>query len=297
MGHICIFHMIDLDGWTSAAIVKQLFPDTILIGYNYGQPVPTIPHDYDVVICDVAFPMEVMSEMAVVSTSFTWIDHHISNIIKYNKYRELTDVNYWSVELPKEGELIGACELAWRHYHPTEPTPEAIRLLGMYDCFRHKGTTEEDTAMFFQLAAQSVANEPVSAMPFLGMNIPHILDMVEDGRTIYRYKAMGAKQSYAKGFPVVIHGKRFHMSNSDRFNPTNYGINYHDDGYDGSGSFWFDGKIWHMSLYTDNPNLDCSVICKFFGGGGHKGASGCEPSIATLLDIMANKYAAEPTEN
>jgi len=32
--------------------------------------------------------------------------------------------------------------------------------------------------------------------------------------------------------------------------------------------------MWNFSLYNDNGLVDCSVIAKQFGGGGHKGASG-----------------------
>ena len=82
------------------------------------------------------------------------------------------------------------------------------------------------------------------------------------------------------------------MFHKDRFNPINYGINYHKDGFDGSGCYFKDESgIWHMSLYNDNGKVDCSAICKKFGGGGHRGASGCEPSDEVLGDILNNKYA------
>jgi hypothetical protein len=147
-------------------------------------------------------------------------------------------------------------------------------------------------------------NDPIDAVKLIDFTpsamSPFIADIViakanEGGEAIYKYKFMGAIQGYAKGFPVTIHGKRFHMSNSDRFNPTNYGIDYHKDGYDGSGSFWFDGKVWHMSLYNDDGSVDCSAICKTFGGGGHKGAAGCEPNIETLLGILAGSFAEKST--
>lgn len=34
-----------------------------------------------------------------------------------------------------------------------------------------------------------------------------------------------------------------------------------------------DGR-WKVSLYSTKPEIDCGVICKTFGGGGHKGAAG-----------------------
>jgi nanoRNase/pAp phosphatase (c-di-AMP/oligoRNAs hydrolase) len=39
-------------------------------------------------------------------------------------------------------------------------------------------------------------------------------------------------------------------------------------------SYFFDGKKWQFSMYNDDGDTDVSVICKQFGGGGHKGAAG-----------------------
>lgn len=70
--------------------------------------------------------------------------------------------------------------------------------------------------------------------------------------------------------------KRFICINKERFNPINFGIDYHKDGYDGCACFHYDGvrKVWAFSLYNDNGLVDCSQIAKQFGGGGHKGAAG-----------------------
>ena len=51
-------------------------------------------------------------------------------------------------------------------------------------------------------------------------------------------------------------------------------IDYHKDGYDGCACFHYANGMWNFSLYNDNGEVDCSVIAKQFGGGGHKGASG-----------------------
>lgn len=69
---------------------------------------------------------------------------------------------------------------------------------------------------------------------------------------------------------------KFICINKERFNPVNFGIDYHKDGYDGAACFYYDGqrKLWAFSLYNDNGLVDCSAIAKQYGGGGHRGASG-----------------------
>ena len=67
---------------------------------------------------------------------------------------------------------------------------------------------------------------------------------------------------------------KFICINKERFNPINFGIDYHKDGYDGCACFHYANDKWNFSLYNDNGEVDCSVIAKQYGGGGHHGASG-----------------------
>ena len=80
--------------------------------------------------------------------------------------------------------------------------------------------------------------------------------------------------------------KNFICINKERFNPINFGIDYHKDGYDGCACFHFDGTHWCFSLYNDNGKVDCSVIAKQFGGGGHFSASGMVVNTETMLKII-----------
>ena len=104
------------------------------------------------------------------------------------------------------------------------------------------------------------------------------------GKQIYKYLKVEAKQIYTKAFNIEFKNKnqvsgepdRYHFLcvNRERFNPINFGINYHKDRYDGFACFWYKDSKWTFSLYNDNGNVDCSLIAKEFGGGGHKGAAG-----------------------
>jgi len=101
-----------------------------------------------------------------------------------------------------------------------------------------------------------------------------------------------AKQCYKNGFEIFFrynpnkkeHNElgftehtiyKFICINKEKFNPINFGIDYHKEGYDGAACFHMtkEGKF-AFSLYNDNGKVDCSVIAKSFGGGGHAGAAG-----------------------
>ena len=48
------------------------------------------------------------------------------------------------------------------------------------------------------------------------------------------------------------------------------------------------GNVYvRCSLYSENPNIDLSVIAKQFGGGGHRSACGFQISLETLKEILS----------
>jgi len=317
MKTICIYHSVDLDGWMSAAIVRHWFikehgkdhleyqwfpqenkinaiykgafetlkfeyPEITFLSYNYGQPIPDLSEYDRVVMCDVSFPKEEMDKLLnKLSTNFIWIDHHIS-AIKANDTELITGI---------QNTEYAACELTWKYFFPDEAMPEIVRLLGMYDSFRHKGTDEEEDVLEFQYGARQYISSYEDAYNNLLYSLEcsesHINDIHKEGKTIYQYLCTEAKQTYKNGFEIEFDERvtgfpnsvefkthKFICFNKERFNPVNFGIDYHKDGYNGAACFHYNGTNWGFSLYNDNGEVDCSVIAKQYGGGGHKGAAG-----------------------
>lgn len=314
MKTVCIYHSIDLDGWMSAAIVKYWFesindyPDNVgkgtidFIGFNYGDPIPDLSGYDKVIMCDVGFPVEEMIKLYD-TKDFIWLDHHISAIksialnIKFDKdepqIEGIRDTKY------------AACELTWEYYFPDKPMPEIVRLLGRYDCFGHKGTDEEQKVLEFQYGARAVISDMSDAYLYLVLSIPvgiglnstTISDIHRDGKAIYKFLCIDAKQSYKNGFPIqfkydidekenVGRIAKFICINKERFNPINFGIKYHDEDYDGAACFHYANGAYNFSLYNDNGQVDCSVIAKQFGGGGHSGASGMRLNHEQFIKLI-----------
>jgi len=294
----CVYHSIDLDGWMSAAIVKKWFNEenngfnTVpqnnnidFIGFNYGQTIPNLSEFDSVIMCDISFPKEEMAKFYHnIDREFIWIDHHISAINDNNDlvYKGIRDTKF------------AACELTWKYFFTNEPMPELVRLLGRYDSFGHKGTSEEQTVLEFQYGSRSLIQNYEDAFEYLNKSISTegIKNALEDkihemGIGIYQFLRVEAKQSYKNGFEIFFNEtiplesykdnpvkRKFICINKERFNPINFGIDYHAEGYDGAACFHYAKGKWNFSLYNDNGLVDCSVICKSLGGGGHKGAAG-----------------------
>ena len=281
---ICIYHSVDLDGWTSAAIVKNKFPDVELVGWCYGDEIPLDKmKEADVIIMvDISFSAEIMLQFPEV----IWIDHHKS-AIEDSLAREYAGV------MGHRDTEFAACELTWMYFY-NAPMPEAIRLLGRYDCFGHKGTSEEKKVLYFQYYARSIVNSPEGAEVFLHMNASSIAHCIQHGCSIHQYLCMEAKAAYASGFPGKFDGKPFIIISKERFNPINFGIDYAKDGYVGAACFWYNNGIWTWSLYSDDGVTDVSEIAKARGGGGHFGASGFR---SDKLEAWDNEGRLERSRN
>jgi hypothetical protein len=281
---ICIYHRRDLDGWMSGAIVKNRYPDVELVGWDYGDDIPqweSVIDGHKVVMVDISFPHDVM-ELYSKYNDLVWIDHHISAI----KDNDSTSIN------GLRDTQKAACELTWEYFFPDVKMPEVVRLLGRYDCFGHKGTKEERKVLEFQYGARQLiadvdnAHAVLVACRFYDDKIS-INDPCEDillaGKAIYKYLCTEAQQIYKRKFDVIFDGYyKFACVNQERFNPINFGINYHKDGYDGFACFHYQNGQWSYSLYNDNGDVDCSLLAKKRSGGGHKGAAGFRSDFVIL---------------
>ena len=323
----------------SAAIVKYWWensPDAIdnnndkldFIGYNYGQPIPDLSEYDKVIMVDISFPKDEMIKLwdRVGVDNMIWIDHHISAI------KDIQDTK-WLWE-GKQDTNFAACELTWKYfrenawmekdfiqynecYGSTEYMPVIVRLLGLYDSFRHKGTEEEQKVLEFQYGARQCISNYEEAYKYLiackndflhetGQYFDNTLNQIYDkGKAIYQYLCKEAQQTYKNGFEIQFYwtepkdygnlnnpkqcNAKFICINKERFNPINFGIDYHKDGYDGCACFHYDGKQWCFSLYNDNGFVDCSIIAKQYGGGGHKGAAGFRLSFEEFNKLINHK--------
>jgi len=297
---ICLYHSRDLDGWASAAIVKYWWnglPDNFklanknlkLIGWDYGQEIPKEAFDGQyVIMVDISFPQKDMLEICKTASEFVWIDHHTSAIKSMdNAFFETHKVS------PPSGlrnTQLAACELTWMNFFNIA-IPPAIEFLGMYDSFRHKNTNNETEVIKFQYAARSIASSPEEAAVFVGMTKSETYMLAQKGKAILNYLEKEAKNSYKKPYKVVANASgKFIVFNKGRFNPVNFGIDYHADGYDGVICFIGENLNFSFSIYNDNGKVNCAEIAKKYKGGGHVGAAGWVQNDTGLPDFRIIKF-------
>lgn len=186
---------------------------------------------------------------------------------------------------------------------------------------------EEQKVLEFQYGARQCISNYEEAYVYLYKHIESskgamlsfdisIDGILNKGKAIYQYLCTEAKQAYKNGFEIFIGQSttklvdlatvpdleeetlrnaygiylpfKFICINKERFNPINFGIDYHKDGYDGCACFHYANGMWHFSIYNDNGLVDCSVIAKQYGGGGHKGAAGFILNNANFNNLIFN---------
>lgn len=270
-----IYHSKDLDGIACGAIIKKAYPEAILIGYDYGEPFDIKKfRNQDVIMADVSLPVKDMIELDWVANSFHWIDHHRSAINDFN-HSHLRGEFSGKASL-KDG--TAACRIAWEVLIGTAE-PIAIELLGKYDVWDQSDPFLWNEAILpFQYGMRIDCVSPETLNPdFLSATLTgNLIDqIILVGKSILKYqKEFDKKQCERNAFYRYVKGMATICMNSGTANSQLFESVYDPQDHDMMLRYQFDGKKYNCSIYTTKEDMDCSVIAKSFGGGGHRKAAG-----------------------
>lgn len=292
MKTICIYHSKDLDGYASAAIVKHWhrthnvygMPQDVIdfMGYDYGQPIPNTSEYDKVIMCDISLPKEIMADIPL--SKLIWIDHHVSAIRDSEMFPYFDSFGI-RAEILDDGscEKIGACELAWKYLFPDQIMPETIKLLSEYDSWRNSDVKRwNEQIMPFQYGMRLVCNS-LESFPMDIFNMPDDVFVVEtiiNGDVVLKYQNQQNENSCKFcAFEIEFEGLRAICLNSGGANSQLFSSVYDESKHDIMIPFVYTGKHWTYSIYSTKSNIDCSVLAKKYGGGGHAAAAGFKTNI------------------
>ena len=279
---IGIYHSADLDGYSSGAIIKKAIPDAKLIGWDYGNDIPDIPCGSRVIMSDISFPIEEMVKIGE-RCKLTWIDHHISSIKAYEEYAvEFNGVPFEAYVNTNRS----ACELTWMYFYHDTNIPLSISLLGIYDSWRNDDIEYwEEKVLPFQYGMRLQCNSPENFDVNLFYGTSLVESIIDDGNLILGYqKTQNETQCRKASFEIEWNGLKCICLNGGGFNSLVFDSVYNPEKHDLMMPFQFNGNKWTVSLYSTKEEIDCSVIAKSMGGGGHKGAAGFQ--IEDIMQII-----------
>ena len=269
----CFYHSVDLDGQCSGAIVKYTYPECEMIGINYGDDFPwdTIKEGETVFMVD--FSMQPITDMLRLNIvcDLIWIDHHKTAIDEANANGFIASGGQ-CVEVGKAG-----CELTWEYIRPDENMPRAVYLLGRYDVFDH---SDADTLPFqYGMRFQDDTYPENQALwQSLFLNDGNIGDIKRSGDITLKYDELqNAKFCKAYAFDTEFEGLQAICANRGFCSSKLFDSVYDENKHDLMIMFQclpLPKEMWTVSLYSTKDEVDCGVIAKKYGGGGHKGAAG-----------------------
>uniref|UniRef100_A0A6H1Z9U9 Putative DHH family protein n=1 Tax=viral metagenome TaxID=1070528 RepID=A0A6H1Z9U9_9ZZZZ len=291
----CFYHSADFDGVLSGFLVKHFISDAELIGINYGDEFPydKITKEDTVYMVDFSLqPIDGMIRLLESCKRLVWIDHHISALKAFQEYPN---------ELPKimEGKRdnnFSGCELVWQ-YFSKEPMPEAVRLLGRYDIWDDSEDWYRILCFQYGLRMIDLRADDVKWYAYIPFNevsklnvTKNIEDIIHDGQVCLTFiQSDNKKYLFAYGYEITFDGLNAIVCNKGMSNSKLFDSVWDATKYDIMITYC---KLknhptkWTVSLYSTKSDVDCSIIAKERGGGGHKGASGFQTDDIT--EFMPN---------
>jgi hypothetical protein len=282
---LCIYHD-DADGWMSAAIVRRAYPECIFDRFNYGMKVPDLGEHQTIFIIDVCLPFDIMIKLNN-ERELIWIDHHEPKIIEADK------LGFDPIGLRRVG--IGACVLTWEYLFPNEECPDSVRFIGRYDV---KDIDDDVLNFKFGLDSVSSVNDFTGwlwrMLPCSSKYNPGMMETLFKRGEIARQYAKNMSESYCRSYayPAILHGPYGRTYNAIVLNlgkASSFAFDSMWDGikYDVMVSYVQRADKYFISLYTTRDDIDCSEIARYYGGNGHRAASGfCVRDLGIAIELI-----------
>ena len=284
----CFYHAADLDGKCSGAIVYSKYNNMCkMIGYDYSHKFPfdEIENGETIIMTDISIqPHELMFKLNNMA-DLVWIDHHFSAInasfeepFEFNNARGMRDIN------------LSACELTWKFFYGDLTIPYAVKLLGLYDIWKHN---QNKDALPFQYGMK-VRNTSIESNLWLDLfnadkNSKIIRDIISDGELILKYENK-QNDSLCKFYSFEFEFEKYKCIAMNKNNASSLAFtNYDESKHDIMLAFNRKSTIWTISLYTTKNNIDVSKIANKYGGGGHRQAAGFNITDINLIIPVCKK--------
>jgi oligoribonuclease NrnB/cAMP/cGMP phosphodiesterase (DHH superfamily) len=297
MTHI-FYHGADLDGKCSGAIAKWGTDEAVCLHpINYGDE---FPYEHvagqEVMMFDFSLqPFDKMLKLFSVASKVLWIDHHKASIEEYNPYIGKIPS---SVEVILNNDLA-ACELVWQRFHPELPQPPVVSYLGKYDRWDH---SDRNVVLFHSGMEQFELNPDSYLWNALFCGDEEWLTSIkENGKTIEKYKVLSNRRIMELSFDaqIVANGRTYKCLaiNSIGHGASIFFSKWDPAKYDIMLRFYYNGRCWAISMYSDPSGPDVSAIAKCFGGGGHHGAAGFETTqmgLTGFIEVQSHIIPVNP---
>lgn len=270
-----IFHHNDLDGRCAASVVLGYLKNNMGVSdpiiketdYNHLNELSSLIKGRESIayLVDLSFTEETykyLLDLKEKCESIIWIDHHYSSQRLITNHPEIVSLIPGVVDI----DFCGAYN-TFTYLYKNKEVPLYIRLVDDWDCWKFK---LEDTKAF-KFGMDSVYHGPESLIWETLENKEDLCSIINKGYTIIEYMNLFYERYYVNSYERTINGLRACILN---LKTDSMAFLDSENKYDLLVAWVFDGYKFNYSLYSTNPDVNCSEIAERFGGGGHKGAAG-----------------------
>ena len=300
-----IYHRVDWDGYTSAAVALRAFPDADLIGWNYRDSLPVVDCYDTVILVDLT----VYSVNPDKTRDFSWMLNNQSKLIWIDHHPIINDVPGEYRGIQEQG--IGACWLTWKYFHDNygiSCNTSHIKYAATYDVFRKDGLLcTFDDAWAYQLYLNrfgpgwtkeegDVSKKLVETAENLLSAYPVEMEMhLRDGEMFEFERACAEKNLFEKhAYRVKINGHEGWLVEAN--GQPSILVKDHCDACDGDFFIIYSEDKKKDDMYTisirvpDNSHFSAKAFAEAHGGGGHERAAGCSLCEDELSAIWNTQY-------
>ena len=256
--------------------------------------------DTEIIVVDFSFPKIVIQDISPVVHSILVLDHH------------KTAADELVGEFPENVEIIfdmnrSGAMLAWDEFYigklRRDSLPSAqgysrfVKLVGMRDLWKHKGTPDQEDAEALQLALNSRENKfDARDLEKYINDGPMFDDLLKEGHSLLRFFDSQLKEAQRNavitfvGEENVLPIKTVAVCNASGMLASELGNRLCEAGNNFAVVWSLDNTGEVRASVRSIGDNDCTVIAGHFGGGGHKNASGFRASLYEFLDYFKLIY-------
>jgi len=268
--YIIFFHYPCQDGLASAWVATRKLTDYELFPYQHGGKLNTNFENKTIYFLDMAPSIENLQKLKEKNTVYV-LDHHSSN---QKDYSNIEDPN-----VKFDMNLSGA-GLTWNFFHPNEPIPMFLQMIQDRDLwkFKVKNSKEFCESLFFSCGTVETIEEQLDIFDEI-FNHNLVKNYVSTGAVMLKEKLLKVRRMADKFIKKIYNfeGHKVCMVNVESELISDLGNELSSRKECDFAVLWrYDHTTekYNISMRSDNK-VDVSELCKRFGGGGHKNASGC----------------------
>jgi oligoribonuclease NrnB/cAMP/cGMP phosphodiesterase (DHH superfamily) len=262
--NLCLYHGGKcLDGFVSAWVVSQFFPQADFVPANYGDAPPNVS-GMDVVIVDFSWPRAALLEMKKKAKSLVVLDHHKT------AEADLKGLDFCVFDMEKSG-----ARLAWEFFSDDSKSPWLVDYAEDADLWRWALPYSREVKAYlhsipwtFEAFDQLVIKK--------GDSISGVapLHLVDQGAAILRFKEQMIEAAIRHATEIEMDGHKVmcaNVSSTELISDVGHRLAI-DRPF--SVTYFKKGNTTVYSLRSTPDGIDVSEVAKQHGGGGHRNAAG-----------------------